>query len=182
MSSLPEVIAGVGSANALKCIIPSWISSRVIIINATVVSLQGEHPSIPLCHDSQLGWGGGRNLRTGWSHSLIHPSIRLSEVFSVTFIHGMFKVEAPQLILPTMTDSDNVKPGGLAETVLAEKVFISLDWFTLYHLHHVHNARAWRFPLCPSWPWIMGSSPAETWRIQTLLLRFRIFTQVLSQK
>ena len=40
------------------------------------------------------------------------------------------KVEAPQLFLPTMTDSDNVKPGGLSETALAEKVVISFHHIT----------------------------------------------------
>ena len=32
------------------------------------------------------------------------------------------KVEAPQMIMPTRTDSNNVQPGGLDETTLKEKV------------------------------------------------------------
>ena len=34
------------------------------------------------------------------------------------------QVTAPQLILPTKTDSDNVQPGGLDETILREQVII----------------------------------------------------------
>merc|ERR550525_735785 len=49
------------------------------------------------------------------SHSVLIPNLGEDEA------DILGQVEAPQLILPTMTDSDNVKPGGLAETVLAEK-------------------------------------------------------------
>lgn len=49
------------------------------------------------------------------SHSVLIPNLGEDEA------DILGQVEAPQLILPTMTDSDNVKPGGLAETILAEK-------------------------------------------------------------
>ena len=77
----------------------------------------------------------------------------------------------------------------LIQTMWSQGAWRRLSWLkrslfltnSPYH-HAPHNPRAWRFPLCPSWPWIMGSSPAETWRIQTLPLRFRIFTPIVSQK
>ena len=42
----------------------------------------------------------------------------------------MAQVEVPQLMLPTGTDSANVKPGGLNENILTEKVAESTDLLT----------------------------------------------------
>jgi len=58
------------------------------------------------------------------SHSVMIPQLGEDEA------DILGQVEAPQLFLPTMTDSDNVKPGGLSETVLAEKVVISFHHIT----------------------------------------------------
>ena len=40
------------------------------------------------------------------------------------FFSNPFQVEAPQLMLPTMSDSANVKFGGLDENTLEEKVIL----------------------------------------------------------
>jgi len=59
------------------------------------------------------------------SHSVMIPQLGEDET------EILEQVEAPQLLLPTMSDSDNVKPGGLTETVLIEKgVEVSIVPFT----------------------------------------------------
>lgn len=63
--------------------------------------------------------------------------------WSLTSVHQpRFQVEAPQLLLPTMSDSDNVKPGGLTETVLTEKVVLPLFFGRFHHFAFVLTFRA----------------------------------------
>jgi len=59
------------------------------------------------------------------SHSVMIPQLGEDET------EILEQVIAPQLLLPTMSDSDNVKPGGLTETILTEKgVEVSIVPFT----------------------------------------------------
>ena len=52
--------------------------------------------------------------------NIINPGLGIQ----VNIWETISQVTAPQLILPTKTDSDNVQPGGLDETILREQVII----------------------------------------------------------
>jgi len=92
-------------------LVKSWAEQKGVTSFAAVGTCWGSYMTLRMSSLPEVVAG----VSIHPSHSVMIPNLGEDEA------DILGQVEAPQLILPTMTDSDNVMPGGLAETVLAEK-------------------------------------------------------------
>lgn len=92
-------------------LVRSWAEEKGVTTFAAVGTCWGSYMTLRMSSLPEVVAG----VSIHPSHSVMIPQLGEDEA------DILGQVEAPQLFLPTMTDSDNVKPGGLSETVLAEK-------------------------------------------------------------
>jgi len=92
-------------------LVRSWAEEKGVTTFAAVGTCWGSYMTLRMSSLPEVVAG----VSIHPSHSVMIPQMGEDEA------EILGQVEAPQLFLPTMTDSDNVKPGGLGETVLAEK-------------------------------------------------------------
>jgi len=92
-------------------LVRSWAEEKGVSTFAAVGTCWGSYMTLRMSSLPEVFAG----VSIHPSHSVLIPQMGEDEA------DILGQVDAPQLFLPTMTDSDNVKPGGLSETVLAEK-------------------------------------------------------------
>jgi len=113
-AGLVPVMAAVSNWTQLEAdwgLVRSWAEEQGVTSFAAVGTCWGSYMTIRMSSLPEVVAG----VSVHPSHSVLIPQLGEDEA------EILGQVEAPQLFLPTMTDSDNVKPGGLGETVLAGK-------------------------------------------------------------